>query len=107
MADGYTRIASVVVDVVTDIDPHAPKPWSANATASCWRSNGRCATSNPWGQHDPLRSEWTHRAGNRRRIRIGFATAQMLAQNNATVALNYLPDDSPRAGRRKALTADG
>ncbi len=38
---------------------------------------------------------------------IGFATARMLAQNNATVALNYLPDDSRGPDAVNRLTADG
>ncbi len=38
---------------------------------------------------------------------IGFATAQMLAQNNAMVALNYLPDDSRGPDAVNQLTADG
>ena len=38
---------------------------------------------------------------------IGFATAQMLAQNGATVAVNYLPDDTRGPDTVNHLTADG
>lgn len=37
---------------------------------------------------------------------IGFATARMLAQNGATVALNYLPDDPRGPDAVNRLTAD-
>ena len=38
---------------------------------------------------------------------IGFATTQMLAQNGATVAVNYLPDDPRGPDAVNRLTADG
>jgi len=38
---------------------------------------------------------------------IGFATAKMLAQNGATVALNYLPDDARGSDAVNRLVADG
>lgn len=38
---------------------------------------------------------------------IGFATAQMLAQNGASVAVNYLPDDTRGPEAVNRLTANG
>jgi 3-oxoacyl-[acyl-carrier protein] reductase len=38
---------------------------------------------------------------------IGFATARMLAQNGATVAVNYLPDDARGAAAVQRLIAEG
>ena len=38
---------------------------------------------------------------------IGFATARMLAQNGATVAVNFLPDDPRGAEAVATLVAEG